>query len=73
MRAVLKTNDLILLNFAEALLKDAKVPCTVFDSHMSVMDGSIGALPRRLMVSDDSFDLACEVLKSAWPDMQFPQ
>jgi hypothetical protein len=67
-RAVLKTNDPVLLNFAEALLADAGIASTVFDTHMSVMDGSLGVLPRRLMVSDEDFDRASTVLKSALPE-----
>ena len=69
MRAVLKTNDAVLLNFAEALLSDAGISAVIFDGHMSVMDGSLGILPRRLMVSDDDFELACAVLKASIPDI----
>jgi hypothetical protein len=69
-RDVLKTNNPVLLNFAEALLSDAGIRAIVFDSHMSVMDGSIGILPRRLMVSDGDFDRASDVLKNSLPDMK---
>ena len=58
MRDVLKTNDAVLLNFAQALLADAGIEAIVFDGHMSVMDGSLGILPRRLMVADDDFSSA---------------
>lgn len=68
MRAVLKTNDPVLLNFAEALLADAGVHATVFDSHMSIMDGSLGILPRRLMVAEEDYELACSVLKASLPE-----
>ena len=68
MRAVLKTNDPVLLNFAEALLADAGIAATVFDSHMSVMDGSLGILPRRLMVCEEDFERASEVLKRSLPE-----
>ena len=72
MRAILKTNDPVLLNFAEVLLSDAGIKAIVFDGHMSVMDGSIGILPRRLMVADDDFQRAADMLKSAIPDSKFP-
>ena len=62
MRAVLKTNNPVLLNFAEVLLKDAGLQSVVFDSDMSVMDGSLGILPRRLMVADEDFARAQAVL-----------
>ncbi|MDE2462984.1 MAG: DUF2007 domain-containing protein [Alphaproteobacteria bacterium] len=52
MREVLKTNNPVELNFAEAVLSDAGIPSVVFDGHMSVMDGSMVILPRRLMVAD---------------------
>jgi hypothetical protein len=67
-RAVLKTNDPVLLNFAEVLLTDSGIKAIVFDSHMSVMDGSIGILPRRLMVSDDEFERASDILKTSLAD-----
>jgi hypothetical protein len=68
MRAVLKTNDPVLLSLAEALLSDAGIGVVVFDSHMSVMDGSLGILPRRLMVCDGDFELANAVLNASLPD-----
>ena len=72
MRDVLKTNDPVLLNFAQALLKDAGIAAEIFDSHMSIMDGSLGFLPRRLMVSDDDFSQAKRILKEALPDQVLP-
>jgi hypothetical protein len=70
MRDVLKTNDPVLLNFAQVLLTDAGIMATVFDSHMSVMDGSLGILPRRLMVSDDDFQRAFDLLKASLSDLK---
>ena len=63
MRAVLKTNNPVLLNFAEVLLKDAGLESVVFDREMSVMDGSLGVLPRRLMVADEDFARAQAILR----------
>lgn len=68
MRDVLKTNDVVLLNFAEAVLADAGIEAVVFDGHMSVMDGSLGILPRRLMVAEEDFARAQLVLAEAIPD-----
>lgn len=62
MRPVLKTNDQVLLSFARSLLADADIESMVFDENASVMDGSLGILPRRLMVSDDDFDRAKAIL-----------
>jgi len=63
MKTILKTNDPVLLNYAEALLKDAGIAAVVFDESMSIMDGSIGILPRRLSVSDDDVERARDVLR----------
>ncbi len=65
MREVLKTNNPVELNFAEAVLADAGIPSVVFDGHMSVMDGSMVILPRRLMVADADAEAARRLLHSA--------
>lgn len=67
MKELLRTNNLVYLSFAQAVLKDAGIATLLFDSHMSVMDGSIGALPRRLMVADGEFARAEKVLAEAEP------
>ena len=63
MRAVLKTNNLVQMNFAEAILKDAGIASVVFDTQMSMTEGSVGILPRRLMVADDDFAPAERLLR----------
>jgi len=68
MRAVLKTNDPVLLSLAQALLSDAGIGVAVFDGHMSVMEGSLGILPRRLMVCDGEYELARTILRTSLPD-----
>jgi len=67
MKELLRTNNLVYLSFAQVVLKDAGIESLLFDSHMSVMDGSIGALPRRLMVADQEFARAQKVLADAEP------
>ena len=69
MRDVLKTTDPVLLNFAEAVLSDAGIDSVVFDSHMSIMDGSLGILPRRLMVIESDYERARSILAAALPDV----
>lgn len=68
MRDVLKTNDAVLLNFAQVVLADAGIEAVVFDSHMSIMDGSLGILPRRLMVLETDYERARHVLAGALPE-----
>jgi hypothetical protein len=62
-RDVLKTNNPVLLSFAQVLLADAGIEAVVFDAHMSVIEGSLGVLPRRLMVPDEQFARAESILK----------
>lgn len=47
---LLRTNDLVLISAIEALLKSANIVTFVADAHMSGVEGSLGFLPRRLMV-----------------------
>ncbi len=68
MRAVLKTNNIVQLNFAEAVLKDAGISTVIFDTQMSMTEGSVGVLPRRLMVADADFAQAQHVLREGLPD-----
>jgi hypothetical protein len=68
MRAVLKTVDPVVLNYAANVLAQEGIESVVFDTHASVMDGSMGFLPRRLMVLDEDFDRAQTLLRQAVPD-----
>ena len=72
MRVVLKTNNPVQLNFAEVLLSDAGIHAIVFDAEMSVMDGNLGILPRRLMVAEDDFAQAVRVLGEGLEKYQPP-
>ncbi len=65
MRAVLKTTNPATLNFAEAVLKDAEIPAFVMDQHMSLIEGSIGVIPRRLVVADEDHLAAIRALELA--------
>ena len=67
MRELFRTNDAVYLSFAQAVLKGEGIETLLFDAHMSVMDGSIGALPRRLMVQDEQFERARRILADAEP------
>jgi hypothetical protein len=68
MRVVLKTVDPVVLNYAANVLEQEGIESVVFDTHASVMDGSMGFLPRRLMVLDGDFDRAQQLLRQAVPD-----
>lgn len=62
---VIRTNDIVLLSLAEAILTDGDVACFVADVHMSAIEGSIGAFPRRLLVPADSVRQARRLLTEA--------
>lgn len=56
MKELLRTNDPTVIAFAQALLEGEDIACFELDVHTSVLEGSIGILPRRLMVrSQDHF------------------
>ncbi len=62
MKEILKTNDVVLLSWAQALLHDAGIGYWLLDGHTAVLEGSLGILPRRLMVADDDAEEARRVL-----------
>ncbi len=51
MEELVRTTDPTLIVFARALLSAEDIDCFEFDVHMSVLEGSLGVLPRRLMVA----------------------
>jgi Putative prokaryotic signal transducing protein len=63
MREILRTNDPTAVAFSTALLRGEGIDCFVMDVHMSVLEGSIGLLPRRLMVADRDAFLARAILR----------
>lgn len=65
MIAVLKTVNPATLNFAQAILKDSGIEHFVMDQNMSLVEGSIGIIPRRLMVIDDDGPAAIRALELA--------
>ncbi|MEJ1969650.1 MAG: DUF2007 domain-containing protein [Rhizomicrobium sp.] len=72
MRPILKTNDPVLLGFAQSLLSAAQIESVVFDENASVMDGSLGILPRRLMVADGDFAPAQAILREGLEQVEAP-
>jgi hypothetical protein len=65
MEELIRTNDMVMISFVEALLKDAGIEHLVVDQNMSVMEGSLGVLPRRILVADDELDEARQLLTDA--------
>jgi hypothetical protein len=65
MKELMRSNDLVLLSYIEAQLNDAGVAYVVADEHTSNIEGSIGALPRRILVDDGDFEVAHSILLAA--------
>jgi len=65
MRVLVATNNVVRLSFLTALLADAGIDAVLLDSHTSVLEGSAGAIPRRLVVSVNDYDRACRILRDA--------
>ncbi len=65
MEELIRTNDIVLISFVEALLRDAEIEFLVVDQNMSVIEGSLGVLPRRLLVVSDRVDAARRLLTDA--------
>ena len=63
MRELLRSNDPTVIAFAEALLSGEDIAVFVMDANMSVLEGSIGVLPRRMMVADRDFFMAEAILR----------
>jgi hypothetical protein len=65
MKELLRTNDPVLLSYVSALLEEESIEFIVADLNMSVLEGSIGALPRRVLVESDKIAQARQILTSA--------
>jgi Putative prokaryotic signal transducing protein len=65
MKDILRTTDPVLLTFAESMLAAEGIAAAVFDLHASAVEGSISAIPRRLMVADEDEARAREIVKNA--------
>jgi hypothetical protein len=65
MHVLLVTNDLVRLSFLTCLLRDAGIEPLVLDGQVSAVEGSIGAIPRRLVVATRDAGRAARVLREA--------
>jgi hypothetical protein len=71
MRELLRTTDPTVIAFATALLRGEGIDCFPLDHNMSVLEGSIGILPRRLMVRTEDLDEALTVIRDNGIDRGF--
>jgi len=68
MEELLKTNDIVLISFVEAVLNEGDIDYLVLDQNMSIVEGSLGVIPRRILVSRDAMPRARALLEEAGLD-----
>jgi hypothetical protein len=64
-RELIRTTDPVLISAIEALLNGARIKHMIVDQNMSIMEGSIGIFPRRILVDEDQFHDARRLLQEA--------
>jgi hypothetical protein len=65
MRVIVRANDPVLISFVEALFREAGIAVHIADTHMSITEGSIGVFPRRVLVLDEDWVRAAQILEEA--------
>ena len=68
MKELLRTNDVVRLSWLQALLVDSGIDSLILDHHTSLVEGSIGAIPRRLVVAERDYRRARALLAAAGED-----
>jgi Putative prokaryotic signal transducing protein len=70
MKELFRTNDVVRLSWAQAVLRDGGVDSLVLDHHTSLVEGSIGAIPRRLMVAAQDHRRAQALIAAAEEELR---
>lgn len=65
MAELLRTTDIVLLSYVNSLLSDAGIPALVADVHVSSVEGSIGAFPRRVLIAAEDWNESVAILTEA--------
>jgi len=65
LRELVRTNDIVLVSAIGALLDGANIHHLVLDQNMSVIEGSLGVIPRRILVHEDDNREARQILSDA--------
>ena len=65
MRELVRTNDIVLVSAIGALLDGANIDHLIADQNMSILEGSLGILPRRILVREEDVKAARQVLADA--------
>lgn len=62
---IMRTTNPVDISYLEALLKEADIFVAVFDANISIVEGSIGLFPKRVMISDDDSDEVRALLRGS--------
>jgi hypothetical protein len=65
MEELVRTNDPVLISFLESLLTDADIKHFVADGNMSILEGSLAMIPRRVLVDSEQLDKARMLVRDA--------
>ncbi|GGB59322.1 hypothetical protein GCM10011316_34200 [Roseibium aquae] len=65
MEELVRTNDPVLISFLESLLDEAGIVHFIADGNMSILEGSISMIPRRVLVDSDQIHKARLILTEA--------
>ena len=70
MKELFRTNDITKFIYAETIMNSNDIISFALDENISVLEGSIGILPRRLMVLENDFERASELLEDFGLDLK---
>jgi len=70
---LVRTNDVVMISYIETMLKDQEINHLILDQHMSVLEGSIGMIQRRIMVESTSLHQARRLLKELGLEKELPE
>ncbi len=65
MKELMATNNIVTISFVESLLDDADIDFLILDQNMSILEGSLGIIPKRIMVTDRAFLAAKQLVEDA--------
>lgn len=65
MKELMATNNLVTISYVETLLDGADIDFLILDQNMSILEGSLGIIPKRIMVTENALRAARRLLKDA--------
>ncbi|MCZ6861063.1 MAG: DUF2007 domain-containing protein [Alphaproteobacteria bacterium] len=72
MKEIVRTNDPVVISWMISVLAEQGIEAFVLDAHTSVLEGTAGAIPRRLMVIDEDLASARAVIEAAGGGKELP-